>query len=157
VSITAEGNAAGNNTSDSYSVGADGRSIAFRSSATNLLSGTSTFGSEVFVRNISAGITTPVSARANGIDVQDLTSSDSPSISADGRYIAFRSTASNLVTNVTTNGAEIFVRDRMSAPPRWSAGVSTGAMAATAPRIRSSAPTATSSPSAAPPAAWWPR
>src|SRR5688572_18182080 len=39
--------------------------------------------------------------------------SDGASISADGRYVAFSSAASNLVPNDTNNSRDIFVRDRL--------------------------------------------
>ena len=49
----------------------------------------------------------------------------SPSISADGRFVAFQSLASNLVPGDTNNVADIFVRDRVSHTTRarlWHAG-----------------------------------
>ncbi|MDD5272503.1 MAG: hypothetical protein PHU14_07280, partial [Methylovulum sp.] len=58
------------------------------------------------------GQTTRVSVDANGL--QGNSASAEPAISADGRYVAFSSHASNLVSNDTNNYADIFVKDRLT-------------------------------------------
>lgn len=106
------------------SVSADGRYIAFSSTASNLVSGDTnnfctakdgTTGAncdDIFVHDTQAGQTVRVSVNSNGIE--GTNSSYMPSISADGRYIAFASNANNLVLNDTNNRWDIFVHDRQT-------------------------------------------
>jgi Tol biopolymer transport system component len=61
----------------------------------------------VFVRDLQTGAITRVSTDANGN--QGNSDSLSPSISADGRYVAFWSGASNLVLGDTNNTPDVFV------------------------------------------------
>jgi Tol biopolymer transport system component len=68
------------------SISADGRRVAFGSYATNLVPGDTADNSDVFVRDIRAGTTTAVSEVNAGEDVDS-----SPTISADGRQVAFTS------------------------------------------------------------------
>jgi len=95
--------------SNSYDPGisGDGRYIGFESQATNLVSPASS-GTQVFVRDTQAGTTAMVSVDASG--VQGNADSFNASLSADGRYIAFQSPATNLVSP-PTSGNHIFVRD----------------------------------------------
>ncbi|MBW3665608.1 MAG: hypothetical protein KY469_21135 [Actinobacteria bacterium] len=95
----------------------DGRYVAFASSATTLVNddGNGTT-SDVFVRDRVAGTTELVSVSNEG--VQGNGASITPAISADGRFVAFESAATNLVaddTNGTVDvrlGRDIFVHDR---------------------------------------------
>jgi predicted double-glycine peptidase len=89
------------------SISSDGRYIAFTSFATNLVANDTNTFSDVFVRDRLLNTTTLVSVSSAG--VQGNASSKSPSISADGRYVAFISYATNLVANDTFNN--VFVRD----------------------------------------------
>ena len=93
------------------SVSADGRYVAFESSAANLVAGDTNGALDIFVRDRVTGQTTRVSVASDG--TQGNGASYDPSISADGRYVAFRSMASNLVAG-DSNGAvsDIFVHDR---------------------------------------------
>src|SRR5262245_46890037 len=73
-----------------------GRYVAFSSAASNLVSGDTNGFSDVFVRDRQLGTTERVSlstsgAQANGSVVD-------PNMSVDGRYVAFVSAASNLVS-----------------------------------------------------------
>ena len=110
----------GNGYSDEHSVSADGRYVAFSSDADNLVAGDTNGwqnkwqGQDVFVHDRQTGVTTRVSVSSSG--GQGNGYSGAPSISADGRYVAFESIASNLVP-FDTNGSEgqdIFVHDRQS-------------------------------------------
>ncbi len=98
------------------SMSSDGRFITFSSDATNLVPGDTNGVRDVFVRDRQTGITERVSldsteAQGNGV-------SDHTAISADGRYVAFASTATNLVPADTNNMKDVFVRYRdMSAVP----------------------------------------
>lgn len=90
----------------------DGRYVAFDSLATNLVSGGTNGKYHIFVHDRQTGKTTLVSVSSNG--AQGNESSHNPSISADGRYVAFRSRASNLVENDTNGAVDIFVHDTVT-------------------------------------------
>ncbi len=108
---------AGNAASSGPSLSADGRFVAFFSSASDLVRGDTNETRDVFVRDRSTGLTERVSvsdtgAQANG---PSQTSGDNVSISADGNVVAFDSTASNLVPNDRNRQADVFVRLRAEA------------------------------------------
>jgi RHS repeat-associated protein len=108
------GDTAGTNY-DSPSMSSDGRYVAFSSDATDLVSipdgnGTSTSGSDVFVFDLQTGTTTLVSINAAGTASGDV-DSNQPSISADGRYVAFESYADNLIAGATKTFPNVYVRD----------------------------------------------
>lgn len=94
------------------SMSADGRFVAFDSLATNLVAGDLNGSGDVFVRDRQAGTTELVSISSAG--TQADSASEYPWISADGRYVAFMSWASNLVPGDTNNSPDIFVRDRQN-------------------------------------------
>jgi ribosomal protein L14 len=103
----------GNGDSSSPSISADGRYVAFRSNASNLVSGdTNGNTGDIFVYDTVANTTRRVSVDDNG--TQGNSFSYSPSISADGRYVAFDSDASNLVSGDTNNTSDIFVYDTVA-------------------------------------------
>lgn len=97
-------------TGGSPGVSADGQVVAFYSDATNLVAGDTNDQPDVFVRLRSDGTTERISVASDGTQANGP--SVNPSISADGRFVAFQSRASNLVPNDTNNAADIFVRDR---------------------------------------------
>jgi hypothetical protein len=92
------------------SVSADGRFVAFASSAFNLVPCDTNGTLDVFVHDRHTGETTRVSVDSNG--KQGNSASASPSISADGRFVAFLSLASNLVRGDTNGTQDVFVHDR---------------------------------------------
>jgi hypothetical protein len=100
----------GNSLSRSPSISADGRYVAFGSYATNLVPGDTNNRSDVFVHDRQGGTTERASVGSDGAEGND--DSQFPSISADGRYVAFVSRASNLVSDDTNNALDVFVRDR---------------------------------------------
>lgn len=104
---------AGNGLSFAPSVSADGRYVAFQSSATNLVPDDTNGRDDIFVRDRVAGTTERVSVSSTG-EQANLGSGaiGGPSISADGRFVAFESFASNLVPGDTNGLADIFVHDR---------------------------------------------
>ncbi len=113
VSVSSSG-AQGNSDSglyDAISISADGRYVAFTSSAGNLVSGDTNYTHDVFVRDRQLGTTERVSVSSSG--EQGNSASEFSSISADGRYVAFASYASILVSGDTNNTNDIFVRDRL--------------------------------------------
>jgi Tol biopolymer transport system component len=102
------GGAQGNSGSVYPSISADGRCVAFQSWATNLVLGVS--GLQVYVHDRQAGTTTIVSV--DSVGVQGNGDSVVPSISADGRFVAFISPATNFVVGDTNAASDIFVHDR---------------------------------------------
>jgi Tol biopolymer transport system component len=99
-----------NGTSYPPFISADGRYVAFTSGATNIVPGITVGG--IFVRDRRAGTTEYASASTNG--VQPNGTCICPSISAGGRYVAFRGDASNLVPNDTNFVTDIFLHDRFA-------------------------------------------
>lgn len=91
------------------SVSQDGRFVAFRSNATDLVS-PSTTGQQLFVRDRLNGTTELISKSTSG--TEGNSNSQFSKISEDGRYVVFESYATNLVTGDTNNKIDIFVRDR---------------------------------------------
>jgi archaellum component FlaF (FlaF/FlaG flagellin family) len=92
------------------SISADGRVVAFRSLASNLFPGDTNGYWDVFVHDRATGRTSRVSVDSAGVQANDW--SDFPSISADGRFVAFSSVASNLVPGDTNGTTDVFVHDR---------------------------------------------
>jgi hypothetical protein len=111
VSIATDGTQA-NDESFSPAISSSGRFVAFRSDATNLVADDTNSNSDIFVRDRTSGVTRRVSVDSDG----DQANGDSilPAISADGRFVAFSSEASNLVAGDTNNLADIFVHDRQN-------------------------------------------
>ena len=101
VSVAIGGSPANGNVS-SVSISADGRDVAFVSSATNLVSENTNGLSQAFVRDTENSVTSLVSVSSSGVPankyVYDDGGSSPPIVSADGRYVAFVSYATNLVT-----------------------------------------------------------
>jgi len=122
VSVSSSGGQ-GNGPSFGASISADGRYVAFKSYASNLVSGDTNNAGDVFVRDRDVdedGIfdepgqvsTARISVDSNGAQGNEL--SIKPAISADGRYVAFESWASNLVTGDTNGQEDVFVHDRQT-------------------------------------------
>lgn len=89
----------------------DGRFVVFESGADNLVPGDTNEVSDIFLKDTQTGEVTLVSTNTEG--EQANSSSLYSAISPDGRYVAFRSLADNLVTG-DTNGQDIFLKDLMS-------------------------------------------
>lgn len=122
VSVTPAG-APGNGVSSTARLSADGRYVAFVSAASNLVAGDTNTNEDIFVRDRATNRTTRVSVASDGSQANSY--SYDPAISGDGRFVAFRSAASNLVTGDTNAYEDIFVHDRVS---RVTTRVSVGPM-----------------------------
>jgi Tol biopolymer transport system component len=105
----ADDEAQANERSAEPAISADGRYVAFVSKATNLVPGDTNRAFDVFVRDRRNGTTRLVSASSSG--APGNLRSGSPSISSDGRFVAFWSYSSNLVTGDTNDAVDVFVRD----------------------------------------------
>ena len=100
----------GNGNSHLGRVSADGRHVAFASESNNLAPGTSG-GDQVYVRDLQTLVTSVVSRADGALGEPGNDQSHEPAISGDGRFVAFRSSASNLVSADTDTGSDVYVRD----------------------------------------------
>jgi Tol biopolymer transport system component len=124
VSIASSGAQADRGSSET-SISADGRFVAFRSSATNLVEPDTNVRDDIFVHDRQTGITTRVSVSVDSLGEGGNGASELPSISADGRFVAFLSGSTNLVAGDTNGSSDVFVRDRgpVNQPPAANAGL----------------------------------
>jgi len=93
-------------------ISTDGRYVGFSSEANNLVSGDTNGVEDAFVHDRQTGVTTRVSVDSSGTEANS--SSGSPEISGDGRYVAFSSAATNLVAGDTNDKSDAFVHDRQT-------------------------------------------
>ena len=121
VSVSSSGAQATNSSTD-RSMSADGRFVAFQSLAQDLVAGTSG-AADIFVHDRDAdndGIFDETGAGERATVLISLASDGTPSnqggiqpsISADGRFVAFASLGNNLVSGDNNMGLDIFVHDR---------------------------------------------
>ena len=98
----------GNGKSKNASISGNGRYVAFESEATNLVKNDTNGDYDVFVHDRKTGKTKRVSKRTNGTEADG--GSGDASIAGDGRYVAFESSATNLVKNDTNGTYDVFWR-----------------------------------------------
>src|SRR5439155_1267798 len=96
------------------SISADGRFVAFSSGSTNLVPGDTNGWIDIFVRDRLAGATERVSVASGGAEAND--SSFNPAISGDGRFVAFSSSATNLVQADSNGMQDVFLHERALQP-----------------------------------------
>jgi len=99
-----------NQAGGAFDITPDGRYVAISLQGTNV--GIGDTEGQVFVRDRQAGNTTLVSVNSAGVMANSF--STQADISADGRYVAFQSYATNMAPNDTNAHADIFVRDRQT-------------------------------------------
>src|SRR5205085_12425541 len=112
VSVDSSGNEANGFGSQGAAISGDGRFVAFNSSATNLVVDDTNGQYDLFVHDLQTGATERVSVDSTGAQANDTSSE--PALSADGRFVAFSSYASNLISADTNGAPDIFVRDRQA-------------------------------------------
>src|SRR6266508_4135300 len=101
VSVNSTGTASGNDASDGAVIGADGRYVLFASVATDLVPNAEGY-LNLFVRDLQTGTTIPVEVNRNGANGANGPSG-SAYLSATGRYVAFQSAATDLVSMPDNN------------------------------------------------------
>jgi Tol biopolymer transport system component len=111
VSVTPDGSQ-GNDDSTTAAISGDGQFVAFHSVTTNLVPGGTSGVKQVFVRDCTAGTTTLVSVTSLGNEGNGV--SLNATISADGRYVAFNSAATDLVPGVTDGNSQVYVYDTVT-------------------------------------------
>jgi Tol biopolymer transport system component len=109
-----------NGPSRAPAISADGRYVAFASDATNLVAHDDNGVTDIFLRDTCLGASSgclPTTTRVSvgPAELEANGASSSPSISADGRYVAFNSVATNLTLNAavpsSANSVTTFLRD----------------------------------------------
>ena len=111
VSVASDGTQ-GNGISYWSPITPNGRYVVFQSAATNLVPGDTNAREDVFLHDRRTGFTERVSVGVNG--VQGNQDSSFPFVSDDGRFVSFRSKASNLVAGDTNFAWDAFVHDRLT-------------------------------------------
>ncbi|HVW31794.1 MAG TPA: hypothetical protein VHL53_04580 [Acidimicrobiia bacterium] len=99
--------AAAGGASNRPSLSGDGHLVAFQSSAGNLIPGVS--GNQVYIKDMTTGAITLVSSDSGGTPGNKL--SESPSVSADGRFVSFDSKATNFAQDDTGGDMDVFVKN----------------------------------------------
>ncbi len=100
-----------NDLSGDPAISPDGRYVAYFSAASNLVAGDTNNRRDVFLHDLLTGETTRVSLSSSGAEGDDL--SRRPSVSQGGRFVAFYSQATNLVSGDANGVGDIFVRDTL--------------------------------------------
>ena len=113
VAIPLDGAAPNGSTTDPPAISADGRFVAFVSSDTNLVPGDTNGWDDVFVFDRQTRTTERVSVATDGSQGNGY-ANFAPAISADGRFVAFDTSSSNLVPGDTNGYPDLFVRDRLA-------------------------------------------
>lgn len=113
VTVGYDGSASDNNSYNAM-ISGNGRHVVYRSAASNHVEGDTervdgTFVYDIFVRDLETGITSVVTRHSDGSHANG--SSYGAHISDDGRYVAFLSSATNLVDGDTNGVDDVFVRD----------------------------------------------
>jgi len=115
VSLSSTG-AQGSGSSCCGVVSGDGSLVALDSVATNLVAHDTNGVQDVFVRDVGGAKTRRISVPSDGAQANGPSRIDD--ISSDGRYIVFRSAATNLVPRDTNHHVDVFVRDLSAATTR---------------------------------------
>ncbi|MCC5952672.1 MAG: PD40 domain-containing protein, partial [Acidimicrobiia bacterium] len=109
VSVSSKGQQA-SGLSGGSAISADGSTAAFASFAADLVDDDTNSAGDVFVHDLTTGETTRVSVASDGTQANG--DSGHPSLSADGRYVAFHSEATNLANGAQSGDYQIYVHDR---------------------------------------------
>lgn len=110
ISIQGANVAGGSGLSEDPVVSANGRFVVFESFAFNILPDGNNGRKDIFYRDLQTGVTSLVTVNLSGTGGGNG-DSQNPAISADGRYVAFESHASNLVAVDGNTLSDVFVRD----------------------------------------------
>ncbi len=97
---------------------ADGRFVAFHSDATNLVAGDTNMARDIFVHDLLSAETTRINVATGGGQSSAFSDSYWYSITGDGRFVVFYTTATNLAPNDPAN-FDVYLRDRWNDETRW--------------------------------------
>jgi Tol biopolymer transport system component len=124
VSVTPAG-ASGNATSVVEGLSSDGRYVAFDSLSSNIVAGDTNAVADVFVRDMTTGLTTRASVGSTGQQLS--TESTDADLSATGRYLAFVTRSSGVVPGVGNGATQVYLRDLTTGAVTLVSRTSTGA------------------------------
>ena len=110
--VSSDGTVGNGGSIDQPAISADGRFVAYASESTNLVAGDTNNSADIFVHDRQTGETTRVSVASGGAQSDGY--SASPALSADGRYVAFSSTAGDLTAGDTNFAPDIYRHDRQT-------------------------------------------
>jgi len=99
----------GNDFSEMPSISADGTKVVFASSANNLVAGDTNGEEDIFLKDLTTGAISLISADVNGL--QGVRDSNTPIFSPDGTKVAFLSSSGNLVPQNFTGYQKLFIKD----------------------------------------------
>src|SRR5579884_4076687 len=102
----------GNANTDDGKISADGRTVLFESDASNLVPNDTNNASDIFLHDLQTGVTTRVSISSSGAQANG--ESFDSRVSDNGRFAAFESDATNLVSNDTNLLKDIFIHHRVT-------------------------------------------
>ncbi|MDH6709460.1 Tol biopolymer transport system component [Kitasatospora sp. MAA19] len=123
VSVADDGSQLNAATSDA-AISGDGRYVAFSTTATNVVPGQPNHPSDIFVRDRWTGHTELITAGGGSTDDETIRNAYSPTLSWDGRYVAYSSDRTDLAPGGRRGKFNIFVTDRWTHTTRL---VTTGA------------------------------
>src|SRR6185369_10080087 len=119
VSVNRLGTASGNGPSSDPVITPDGRYVVFISAASDLVDGDANNITDVFIRDMQRGVTTLVSVGAQSVYSNGVAYYDTAAVTPDGRFVAFSTSASNLVASMQNTYQEIYVRDLLLGQTIW--------------------------------------
>jgi Tol biopolymer transport system component len=103
-----------NSGSDWPAISGDGRFVAFTSFASDLVPGDTEASKDLFVRDRQFGLTERLNVTPGGSQSEPIGDIYAPSVNSDGQFVAFDSTASDLVDSDTNQQRDTFLRDRQT-------------------------------------------
>lgn len=112
VSVASDGTQQNLDAYPPISMSGDGRYVLFTTKSANLVPGDTNGYDDIFLHDCLTGQTTRISVGPGGVQANG--GSTGPSVSGDGRYVAFASGANNLVAGDTNNASDLFVLDRQT-------------------------------------------
>jgi Bacterial Ig-like domain/WD40-like Beta Propeller Repeat len=118
MSVNSCGTGANGGLPTNVAISSDGGYLTFQSKATNLVADDTNGVSDIFVRDLQGGTIERVSVGPAGVEADN--GSSGPSISSEGRYVAFTSGATNLVAGDANGASDVFVHERGGAPQQQS-------------------------------------
>ena len=116
-----EGNKDSGFVGNDIDISGDGRFVVFGSNATNLVPDDTNGYYDIFVKDLETGAIERVSVSADGAQSNSFNSS--PTISGDGRYVAFLSGATNLGETNPPGFVNLYVKDRLTGTTVWSSNI----------------------------------
>lgn len=121
VSVNAAGTGAADSASWAPAMSPDARFVAFLSRAGSLVTGDLDTNriEDVYLRDRQTGLTVLVSRNRDGSGASGVQATGAPVVSPDGRYVAFTSTATDLVTEAKPAVQDVFLRDVLERTTTW--------------------------------------